>query len=539
MYKVLIVDDDCLILEDICRLIRWENSGFRNPLAAQSAAQALDILEHTSVDLVITDISMPKMDGVELIRKAKELYPDIVFTVLSNYDDFLSVKEAMKAGAIEYLLKYEIEPDTLTKFIRQMSREIRLKKQALKERQELLRMQMNAQDDLRYLFWQQVYHGQLDHGQMCEQAQRLDLPISGGVWIPALVEFADQNSLKNIPLVWEKIRNAVLRSSAECEVSGAPIGDNLMLIVVFIPEVSFMLVTALETRIFRTMQENFLCADMSIFMCVGRICMQLGEITENLYSLRSYDHLRFYEGYGKVVGGIAGFVKRDSAFIKEFPFQQYKALTAAMRTGSVEETEEMLESFRAAVLSERPPEGVLKREVIRSFGDFRDSMKDQRRSLTDMEKAATCQEFFDVLEEVVKECGQANRILCKISRREIRDSVVYLYQHYRESITLSFLSERACMSRAYFCKVFKDEVGCNYTDFLNQIRIDHAMQLLRESNLHTKEVAEQTGFTDYRYFCRLFKAITGKTCGEYRRNCLQEREDELGEKENTVYQSEI
>lgn len=61
------------------------------------------------------------------------------------------------------------------------------------------------------------------------------------------------------------------------------------------------------------------------------------------------------------------------------------------------------------------------------------------------------------------------------------------------------------MSRAYFCKIFKDEVGMNYTDLLNQIRIGHAMQLLQKSSLHTREVALLSGFTDYRYFCRLFK----------------------------------
>lgn len=539
MYKVLIVDDDCLILEDICRLIRWESCGFYSPLAAQSALQALDILEHTSVELVITDISMPEMDGVELIKTAKELYPNIVFTVLSNYDDFLSVKEAMKAGAIEYLLKYEIEPETLTKFLRQMSGEIRLNKQMLKEQRELFRMQRNAQDDLRYLFWQQVYYGQMDSRQMCEQAKRLGLSISGGVWIPAIAEFADKNDLKNMTLIWEMIKSSVLRGGADCEVSGATIGDNRIFIVVFIPEVSFMLLTTLETRIFRTMQENFLCEDMSVFLCMGRICMQLGEIIENLRSLRSCDHLRFYEGYGKAIGSVAGLAKKDSALLKEFPHKQYDTLTAAMKTGSLEDTEEALENFRSAVISERPSEKILKREVIRGLGDFRDSMKEQEQSLSNMEKSATCQTFFAVLEEIVAECGQANRILRKISRKEIRESVAYLYRHYEESITLNFLSERACMSRAYFCKVFKDEVGCNYTDFLNKIRIGHAMRLLRDSNLHTKEVAGQTGFTDYRYFCRLFKSITGQTCGEYRRNCLREGEDKHEEKKNTVYQPEI
>ena len=140
------------------------------------------------------------------------------------------------------------------------------------------------------------------------------------------------------------------------------------------------------------------------------------------------------------------------------------------------------------------------------------------------------------LKEIVSECGKAVSFLQKISRREIRETVVYLFQHYEETVTLNQLAEMACMSRAYFCKIFKDEVGMNYTDLLNQIRIGHAMQLLQKSSLHTREVALLSGFTDYRYFCRLFKMMTGKTCGEYRKSSLMEKEEGRGEGDNAAYQ---
>jgi len=141
MHKVLIVDDDWLILEDICNLINWENCGFQAPLTAQSAGQALKILEEIPVELVITDISMPEISGVELILQAKQICPDIVFAVLSNYDDFLYVKEAMKAGAVEYLLKYEIERENLKKFLMQMEKEIQAKKRSMQEQEQLFQMQ--------------------------------------------------------------------------------------------------------------------------------------------------------------------------------------------------------------------------------------------------------------------------------------------------------------------------------------------------------------------------------------------------------------
>ena len=182
MRKVLIVDDDWLILEDIRKLIRWESCDFQVPLLAQSAGQALKIMEKEPVDLVITDISMPEVSGVDFIRAARKRYPDTVFAVLSNYDDFIYVKEAMKAGAAEYLLKYEIEAENLKRFLSQMAKRIQEERRSALDREKILRMQRDAQNDLRRLFWQQLFQGDLNDEQLCTQARRLELPVRCRCW---------------------------------------------------------------------------------------------------------------------------------------------------------------------------------------------------------------------------------------------------------------------------------------------------------------------------------------------------------------------
>ena len=325
MHKVLIVDDDWLILEDICKLIRWETCGFQTPMAAQSAKEALEILEQNPAELVITDISMPEISGVELILRAKELYPGTVFAVLSNYDDFLYVKEAMKAGAVEYLLKYEIEPENLVTFLKQMAGEIRAKKQTVQERRQLLQMRLAAQHDLRSLFWQQLYRNQLEDRQMYDQALRLDIPVKGGAWIPVIAEFAGKDKRRDIDAVWEKTEAAAARAGGGCRIYGAPVIDNLLFLAVYIPEVSFLLVTNLMTRILRILQESFLCADMPVFLCAGRICMQLKEIPEGLRGLQEYTISGFTEDTGllwtafrgrRIQDGLVGHSFRKVEFLK-------------------------------------------------------------------------------------------------------------------------------------------------------------------------------------------------------------------------------
>ena len=101
MFRILVIDD-------LISLIDWQQIDCFTPDSASNGKQALAMLESNPYDIVLTDIAMPIMDGVELIQEAKAKGIRAIFLVISNYDDFVSVKEAMKYGAVEYLLKYEI-----------------------------------------------------------------------------------------------------------------------------------------------------------------------------------------------------------------------------------------------------------------------------------------------------------------------------------------------------------------------------------------------------------------------------------------------
>lgn len=105
MYKVLIVDDEPFILDGLRHVIRWEEHGLEIAGVAQNGFQALDILDHTPIHMMITDIYMSRMDGLELIREAKKRRPSVKIVILSGYEKFALVKEAAKLGIENYLLK--------------------------------------------------------------------------------------------------------------------------------------------------------------------------------------------------------------------------------------------------------------------------------------------------------------------------------------------------------------------------------------------------------------------------------------------------
>ena len=517
MRKVLIVDDDWLILEDIRKLIRWESCDFQVPLLAQSAGQALKIMEKEPVDLVITDISMPEVSGVDFIRAARKRYPDTVFAVLSNYDDFIYVKEAMKAGAAEYLLKYEIEAENLKRFLSQMAKRIQEERRSALDREKILRMQRDAQNDLRRLFFFFLFQGDLNDEQLCTQARRLELPVKGGAWVPVVAVLEDRGRKREEDRVWKAVEEAEFHAGGETKIFGTLLKPELLFLMIYIPEVSFLLLTAILTQVIRNLRESFLCEDIPAFLCSGKICMQLKELREGIGVLLEYDYFRFYSGYDTVRSNVRKPVKG------RFPEEEWERVMAAMITEGPDKLEEKWQIFAEMIVRVQPPETEMKKWVITKLWQQLGRSDALQAALTQLESADTCELFLEQLKQVITDCGQANIILRKIGRKEIRETVQFLYSHYNENITLDQLADNACMSRTYFCKVFKEEVGSSYTDFLNKIRIEQAKQLLCKSNLHTREIADRTGFPDYRYFCRLFKQQTGKTCGEYRKSCLTEK----------------
>ncbi|HBR29267.1 MAG TPA: DNA-binding response regulator, partial [Firmicutes bacterium] len=130
MLKVMIVDDEAIVRIGLKSMIDWESHGFQLVGEANDGQRALDLFQKNKPDLVITDLKMPVMDGLQLMRHLNELDARCRVIVLSSYDEFSLVKEAMKLGAADYLLKLEMEPDQLVEVLSGFKSEI------LQEREE-------------------------------------------------------------------------------------------------------------------------------------------------------------------------------------------------------------------------------------------------------------------------------------------------------------------------------------------------------------------------------------------------------------------
>lgn len=105
MYRVLLVDDEYMILTGLKKIIDWPSLGFQVVATAENAMQGLSILENQKIDLVITDVTMPEMNGLEFIEAAQKEHHTFEFMILSGYQEFDYLKSGMQLGAVNYLMK--------------------------------------------------------------------------------------------------------------------------------------------------------------------------------------------------------------------------------------------------------------------------------------------------------------------------------------------------------------------------------------------------------------------------------------------------
>lgn len=124
MLKIVIVEDETLVRIGLKSILNWEEEGYEIVGEGDSGVSGLELIRKTNPDIVITDIKMPGMDGIEMMQKALKINNNLKFIVLSNHNEFHLVREAMKLGAKDYLLKLEIKAEVLTKILSNIKREI-------------------------------------------------------------------------------------------------------------------------------------------------------------------------------------------------------------------------------------------------------------------------------------------------------------------------------------------------------------------------------------------------------------------------------
>lgn len=527
MGKVMIVDDELLVRVGLRSTISWQKYDFTIVADAANGQEAIKKFAATDPDILITDIRMPGMDGIELIKILKQKKPKLKTIILTNYDDFAYTQEALKLGADEYLLKSTLDNQTLIPILERLWRKIQ---QESVEDQRLQQLQKQASLGVFLLkkhFVESLIGDELDEQRYQEFLQDLGLNWQENNWQLVLMkgengaENASRSGLHPLNLIEEITDEAgalVAEGSSPAEwilIYSFPQKEAGYYQKKIIP----FNVRQVQTCLQQYLQLKTTAVFGTVLTCYKQLPAEYGKV-------REYMMYRFFWPEKKMI-----FPEDIPCDTKDYclPESNDPNLPALIRMGEEEEVTKALECLFKKVTQSVSPfllrqlcqelYGEIARQCREAGIRLSEILKEEEQYSSHLENFPSIPAIEDWFVE------KFNHLIAKMKSTSlmnysppIREALIYIKENYKnKNLSLSLVANQVGLSKNHFCTRFKEETGYNFVDFLHVTRSEQACELLLHSELPIAEIAESVGYIDPKYFTKVFQKHTGYLPTTYRK----------------------
>ncbi len=494
-YKVLVVDDEPMAVKAICRIIEKNCPAFEVSGEALNGQQALEEIEKNRPDVVLTDIQMPVMNGLAMARQAKEKYPDLCFVVISGYQDYEYMREAIRSGVLDYLAK-PIVPSAITAMMDRIRQQLDLI--FYEQRNQLLReisqgRKAEPERLSRYFPYRKFYAALIRENGLPRRFSRTEEPeIFGNIQESFCVYGRD--SMEQLFLIPEQL-----------------LGDQ--------PIEEYMQKMSLRQR-----QEN----SYITLLYYGRP-FPAGSISEKVEGLYHWLNALSTVGVSQSLDldladrSLGKQTIPDEEKLDKFLYE----LKAYAQTKQYDRIRERISRAYDKWSAEERPQLWMEYVSRRLLNFIRQENPADSNSLLESEYhledafyyATDMKMLRQNLENVFYWLESEQREKPKVDSPEYFNTIEdYLQRHLAEPVSLESLSERFAISQAYMSKLFRKYSQQSFTQYLTRLRMERAKQLMKENpNAYVKEIAAMVGYHDQFYFSRIFRSYTGKSPADYTR----------------------
>lgn len=515
MYSIVFVDDESIIREGISSCIRWQEVGFDLVAMFENGHQVLEYLEGHEVDIILSDIKMPKVDGLELAREVNQRFPQVMMLLLSGYDDFEYAQEAMKYNVQEFLLK-PITASELTKTLVSVKKKL---DDRLRERKEIEGLRERLEESLPLLrerFLYRLVSGKLSGQAIAERAAVVHWEDRRGAYQVVVIHPNDHaDDLQRIYL--SQFVQQLLEKHDEILFNR---DDNLVLILQGPSQDDRGYVLA--RRIFTDLSKR----DGS------GISIGCGEVVDRAEKISlSYRGAVTALEYLKVLGvsrilRISEIRGKQSASVEHYN-HLVSGLLQELKVGRLEDTlkalSQIFEFFEQSYLTLQEASFFLVRlhSMLQDFLQEFDLVEDTEEVIpyqTDYFVSINQARGFFVkaLSDIDRRIRERRN---SITTSRIHKAEAIIQRRYRQkNFSLQDICDELYLSTSQFSLLFKEGTGKTFVEYLTAYRIEQAKIQLKSSALRAYEIAELVGFSDPRYFSIIFKKQTGMTPLEYRRS---------------------
>lgn len=514
MLKLLIADDETLIREGLASL-EWEEHGLEVVATAENGEEALELAKRHRPDIIMTDIRMPRRDGIWLAQSLQTHLPEARVVFITSYSDFDYAKKAIEYGVASYILK-PIEEDLLYETIDGLRNSIEEERFERQESEKFKNAVAESKQFLKSWF--------LNRFSNSEKKFRFFGLAPQGCQYDAIVVTFQSESMSEIEsnafLMFEKITYTLKKEREHL----VPFYDGNIFTFIFQfsgemarPEVEtrlFVLADKIKQYLDETDCENY---------SVG-----IGFVETDIYAISScYDSACAALSYTSYLGQNQVIYIKDfeenikSGYTADTSLEYINAIKAGDETASLQILDHIFESGKTRPLDD------LKRvclelivhisKAITEIGEDPKILFHNTDSWSVINRCADSKELYDLVSGVNQVViSRLNEIRNNKNSAIVARVKKIVKESYAETASLDSIATQIFLSPCYLSVIFSKEMNMTFKDYLIQTRIEKAKELILTTNLKIYEIAKKVGYNDARYFSDLFRRVTGKTPSQFR-----------------------
>ena len=508
MLKVLVVDDEFIVRAGLIGCIDWKQMNLELAGEASNGQEALDIILKETPDIILLDLLMPVMTGMELIQKLEDLKVKTNIIILSCHEDYNYVREAFKKGVRDYILKLSSTPEEICNVIKDVVKKI-LDDKSMPEKEHSDYITIDVQ-----------------------QSPAQIVPAGQGYFLVSF--YGCSPNKKNSGLILKLSAQWLQNKDFSCiNLIPCLLGDNIPAMIAFSDDPG-SLPEETEQNIIHIIQglHLYLCSFINSPLYVGiSAYSQAQRVLSKAVreSQKSLDTL-FYDS-GRYIGVYSLLDTLYKNKDKGYSFlPKTRDLLKHQDFGMLIQ---QLNDFMTWAAEYKPDPRNIKLDSIDLINALNNYLKERNLSLAHMDEEYLyfyqnianmysihelknyLHNFTDNYISLLQEKGLRNM------RNDIKDALKYIEQHYNDDISLPDVAEHICISKNHLSYLLKKETGKTFSDYLIEFRIEKAKELLTSENRYTvSEIAEKTGFHDTGYFSKVFKKVTGLSPVQFKKGLV-------------------
>lgn len=543
MIKVFLVDDEAIARINLKHLIDWEKKGFIICGEADNAIDALRRVEELTPDVIFTDMNMPGMNGVEFIKKARNIVPFAKVIAFSAFDDFEFVRQSLKEGAVDYLIKYKMEPDSLGAMLETIKDSIKHDTIEKQKNDRIKEMASSGKTLIQKNVIMNFLNGYIVENFMTV-IKEYEIDLDDRNLIVAASRIDDFHSIKErfnaqeMAVFIETINNILTNI---CEEIGKTVytcieEGKYVFIMSFSDVSSESLINSRAVANIGTI-ENTVKRFLNVTFSFGLsgICASISKISDYYNESKKVLDDGYFKGSNYIIQKRELVNRNIPNYNTGLTASEEKNLISFIRGSKRDEVTKFLEDLFKEIMVNKCPFDTVKMTCIdlinilnRMVKEFGISSKriysNSSSSYDELKKFENLDELLDyfklsynsLMDELDK--NKLNNCFSTIVKRAME----YIISNYEKDISLSCVAEKVNVSPQYLSKLFKEEFNKGFTSCLNSIRIEQA-KLMMEEGVALKSLAQNSGFNSYTYFFTVFKEFTGMTPQQYEKTLIKGR----------------